>query len=648
MPAFTRLRKSKVGTIIIAGMLTMILVGFAMSDIRNFGSGDIGFGGSGGGTLVKVGDQKITDREMNEAMQRRLAEVRQQKPDATYADIANDFRIVLNALIDQRTLIAFADKFGFHVSKRLIDAEIANLPGTKGLDGKFSDTAYQGFLAQRRLKDAEVREIILGGMLQRFLVTPVAANAQVPVGLATPYASMLLESREGEAAVVPAEAFARGLVPTDAQLQQFYTTNRARYTVPEQRTLRIAQIGPAAVASIAASEQEVAAYYNANKATYASNSSRNLSQVVVPDQKTAAAIAARAKGGATLAAAAAPAGSNAAVSDLSDQRRADYASAAGDKVAAAVFAAPSGAVVGPIQSDFGWVVVKVNSVREQGGKTLDQARGEIAAKLTAEKRKGAIEDLVAKVEDNVSEGANFGEAAANAKLTVVTTPMVMANGASRANASVRLPQNLAPAIKAGFEIAPTDEPEVVSLGQGQGYALVAPATVIPAAPAPLAQIKAVVTKDWVNQQSMARAKAAAEAIAAKVNKGASLAEAVRGAGVALPAPRPIAARRLQLANAQGKVPSALQMLFSLAQGKTRTVADSEGRGFFVVKAVKVTPGNALLQPTLITRMQSELREGVGQEYASQFIAAMQKELGMTRNSNAIAKLQLTLLQSGKQ
>lgn len=641
LSSFRRLSKSKVGTLIMAVILAGILAGFALSDIRNFGSGDIGFG-MGSSTLVKVGNQKIEEREMSEAMQRRLSEVRQQRPDAQYSAVANDFRTILNALIDQKTLIAFAEKFGFHVSKRLVDAEIAQLPDTKGLNGKFSDEAYQAFLAKRRMTDEQVREIIQGGLLQRLLLTPVAANAHVPVGLATPYASMLLESRQGTAAVVPAEAFAAGLKPTDAQVQQFYAKNQGRYIVPEQRSLRIATIGAANVEGVTASEQEIAAYYNSNKATYASASTRNLTQVVVQDQKSAAAIAAKAKAGQTLAAAA---GAGAAI-DLPNQSRDAFASAAGQNVANAVFSAPTGAVVGPMQSDFGWVVVKVNSVKALGGKTLAQAHNEIAAKLTADKRKAAIEDLVDKVQTALDDGSNFAEAAAAAKLSVTDTPLVMANGASRANASVRVPQGLAPALKTGFEIAPNDPPEIVTLPGDAGYAMVAPANVVSAAPAPLAQIKERVARDWIVEQAMARAKAAADAIAAKVSKGVAMAEAVKQAGVSLPAPRPIAARRLQIANAQGQIPTALQMLFSLAEGKTRMVADGQGRGFYVVRADKVIPGNAMLQPALISQMQKELSEGVSEEYARQFVAAVQKELGVKRNDAAIAKLQQRLMQGG--
>ena len=59
--------------------------------------------------------------------------------------IIGDFDPILTQLIDQRTLIAFADKYGFPLSKRLIDAEIAQIPRTKGLNGQFSEQAYQAF-----------------------------------------------------------------------------------------------------------------------------------------------------------------------------------------------------------------------------------------------------------------------------------------------------------------------------------------------------------------------------------------------------------------------------------------------------------------------------------------------------------------------
>jgi peptidyl-prolyl cis-trans isomerase D len=639
---FRRAAKSKVGTFVMAFIGVAILAGFAYGDISNFGSGKLGFG-MGTGTLVRVGDQEVTEREMSEAMQRRLVEVRQQNPEADYATIAGDFDTILDALIDQRTLLAFANKYDFHLSKRLIDAEIAQIPGAKGLNGQFSQQAYQAWLAQQRMTDARVREIIAGGLLQRLLLVPVASNARVSVGMATPYASMLLESREGEAAAVPVEIFRAGLNPTDVQVQQFYTANRARYMIPEQRVLRFARIGPEQVANVTASDQEIAAYYNANRAAYAAKETRTLTQAVVQDQATANAIAAKVKGGAAMAAAA---GANAAVTTVKDQARQDYAAAAGAKVAGAVFSAPAGAVVGPINGEFGWVVVKVDSAKTIGGKMLDQARGEIAAKLNVDKRKQAIEDIVDKVQNTVDEGGNFTEAAGQAKLPVTNTPLITAAGTSRADPAYKAPPEFAAAIKTGFEIAPNDPPEIVSVGENAGYVVVSPGQVVPAAPAPLASIRDKVTNDWINGQALERARAVAAGVVAKTSRGMALSDALKQAGVALPPTRPIAARRMQLATAQGPIPVALRLLFTLGPNKSQMIPDPQGRGFFIVRVDKIVPGNALLDPSLIGRMQSELKDPVSEDYARQFLTAMREQMNVKRNDAEIRAVKARMIAGG--
>jgi peptidyl-prolyl cis-trans isomerase D len=68
---FRRVSKSKIGTGIMVAVLLAILAGFAASDIANFGSGNIGLG-MGSSTLAKVGDQEVSERDLNGAMQRRL------------------------------------------------------------------------------------------------------------------------------------------------------------------------------------------------------------------------------------------------------------------------------------------------------------------------------------------------------------------------------------------------------------------------------------------------------------------------------------------------------------------------------------------------------------------------------------------------
>ncbi len=642
LSSFRRMSKSKIGTWTIALIGLLIVIGFGMGDIQGL---SLGNGGLSGTTLAKVGPYEVTDRDMSAAMQRRLSQVREQNPEADYSAIAGDFEPILGTIIDQKALQAFAAKHGLVLSKRLIDAEIANLPGVKGLNGQFSQQAYQAFLAQQRLTDAEVRDLIAGSLLQRLILTPAASGARVPVGMATPYASMLLEERQGEVQLIPITAFATSLSPSDAQIQQYYSANRNRYMIPEQRVLKLARIGPEQVANVQANDQEIAQYYNAHPELYAAKDIRTLSQAVVQDQKAAAQIAQRARGGQSFVDAVKPVGLSAADVTVGPQTRQQFSDVAGAQVAAAAFAAKAGSVVGPIRSELGWHVVKVDSVQSQPGKSLAQARGEIAQLLTAEKRKNALADLVDKVQDALDGGSNFDEAAKAASLPVTATPSITGAGVARGDPGYKFAAELAPALKSGFELAPTDEPVVEQLPGDAGFVMVAPAQVTPAAPAPLATIRDRVRSDWIQAEAMRKAKAVADSMAARARAG-SLADAAKQAGVSLPPTQPVRARRIQLSQLGTNVPPPLRILFSSAQGKTQVSPDAQGRGYFVVKVSKIIPGNALNQPSLIGEVQKEFGDPLSQEYAQQLMAAVRKEMKVRRNEPVIAETRKRITSGG--
>ena len=633
LSAFRRLSKSAVGTIIMVLFLLAILASFALADMSSVGSGRFG---SGGNNLARVGDEQITTRDIDSAMRRLLNDARQQNPEATYATIANQFEPLLNSMIDEHALQAFASDHGFVLSKRLVDAAIASLPQTRGLDGKFSEQAYAAFLQQQQMTDADVRRLLAQTLTQRLVLAPAVVNARVPLGVARPYASMLLERRDGQVAMIPSELFRAGLNPSDGDLQSFYAQNGRNYMVPEQRVLRLARISADSVPGAQPSEAEIAAYYKANQSTYGGSETRVISQAVVQDKKAADGIAARARSGAAFAAAAAPAGLSAQDVGVGAQTRAQFSNLAGDSVAGAAFAAAKGSVIGPIRSDLGWHVIKIEDIRGASGRTLAQAHDEIAGLLATNKRKEALTDVVTRVEDQIDGGASFAEVAAAAKLPVTTTPAVGANGTSRNDAAYRLPAALQPAIKAGFEMAVDDDPEIVTLPNDAGYMLVDVENVIEAAPAPLAQIRDRVREDWITRKAADRAKAVASGIAAKAAGGMDLGNAIAAAGVNLPPVRMVNARRIQLNQANADVVAPLKMLFTLAEGKSRLVADPRGRAFFVVKNLKITPGNALSNPTLITQTQAAFQETASEELGVELLAAMKAEQGVKRNEEAIA------------
>ncbi len=643
LSSFRNLSKSLVGKVVLVVLVVLIFASFALADISGFGGGALG---GGGGSLVETGDEHVSERDFSTGMERMLAAARQQNPEATYATVARSAPELISQLTDDAAIKGFARDTDLLISRKLIDAEIASLPQTRGLDGKFSEDAYAQFLSQQRLTDATVRRLFEGDLARRLMLGAVAANPRVPVGVATPYASMLLEQRRGELVFVDTSRFRAGLTPTAGDLQSFYAQNMQRYMVPEQRVLRIAAIGPEQVASVAPTEAEIAAYSNANSAVYGGRETRVISQAVVPTKAAADAIVARARGGASFVAATAPAGFSAEDISVGPQTRAQFVTLAGEPVARAAFAAAAGAIVGPIQSDFGWHVVRIDEVRGEPGRSLAEARGEIVPRLTADKKKDALLDLVAKVEEAIEGGSSIVEAAAASRLTLTETPLITAAGVDRADPAYRFPAAQAAALKSGFDLEDEDDPVVETLAGEAGYLLVGLGRTVSAAPAPLAQVRDQVSADWVAKQASDRARAVASAVAAKVARGVAMAEAAKQGGPGVSPVQPFGARRLQLSEVPPQIAAPMRILFSLTAGKSRMIAAPEGAGYFVVRAVSITPGNAATQPSLIAQVQSSFQEGAAQELAEQFLAAVRKDVGVKRDEKAIAAARARLTSSG--
>jgi peptidyl-prolyl cis-trans isomerase D len=186
-------------------------------------------------------------------------------------------------------------------------------------------------------------------------------------------------------------------------------------------------------------------------------------------------------------------------------------------------------------------------------------------------------------------------------------------------------------------MSPEDDPEVVTLPDNAGYVLVALDSVIAAAPAPLAQIKDRVRADWIQRKASDRARAVAADVAAKVGRGTPLDQAMEQSGTPLPPVQPMSARRIQISQANAEAAVPLRMLFSLAQGKSRMVADPKGRGFYIIKTDKITPGNSTNNPLLIAQTQAEFQQAAANELGEEMLAAMKAGLTVKRNEEAIAK-----------
>lgn len=633
---------------IVLGILALVLIAFIVTGVERPGMTG---GAAEGATIAKIDGAKVSSNELLRRVQNQFDAIRRDRPELDHKGFAaaGGFEGVTDGLISARALDAWGRKQGFAIGKRLIDAQIAGMEAFRGITGTFDETVMRNRLAQARISERELRADISGELMRNQILTPAAALVPMPARLARPYAALLLEQRIGQVAIIPLAAFADPRAPTEAEIAAAYKANIAAFTRPEARVLRYALFGTEQIAARSApTEAEIATYYRENADSFAARETRSLTQVITPNEALARNIAAAAKGGQTLAAAAAKAGLEA--STLTGQSKADYSGAAGEAVAGPVFAAPSGGIAGPAKGSFGWYVVKVDAVTGTPGRSLDQAKAEITALLTRQKAQEALSELAGKVEDAIADGSSFAEVAANNKLTVVETPALLAGGQPIDRPDWKAPAELGALLKNAFVSSPEDRPTVEAVVADQQYALLSVAKVIPPTPLPLAQVRPAVIRDILVKRAALRAKAVGDKMVAAVNRGVPLAKAIADSGVKLPPARPANARQIDIARAQqsgAQIPEPVRALFALQKGKARLVPSAQGEALFVTVLDQVIPGDLTKASGLVGATQEELARAAKAELGDQFIRAVTQDVGVTRYPEAIAAAKRQFASTGQ-
>ena len=641
LSVFRRIIHSKFGAIFAILFLGVIAAAFILGDVTSgqFGGASL----SGGGTAAKAKGYKLTVTELQDRVQRVFENARRSSPELQIGEFFEQGggKQVFDQLVQSLTLRAFADDQGVHISKRLVDAQIAQVPAFQDAAGNFSNDNFRALLARERLSEQALRDDISREILQRQLVAPIGLGARPSENLVLPYASLLLEARQGNVAAIPAVAFLDEKEPTDAQLTDFYKKNAARFTIPEQRRIRYAVVDAARFAQAAApTDAEISAYYNQNKATYAASQTRSIEQLVLPTEAGAKAIAAQVKGGKSLAQAAQGAGL--AVSTLDAQSRAQLTSATGKAVADAAFAAGQGELVGPVRGPLGWLLLRVTAVQDKAARPLSAARDDIVATLRAQKEKQLLADFTGKLEDQIADGGTFEEVVKDNGLKLETSPPLLSTGKQVKDMAYVPSADIKPLVTPVFAMSADDDAQLVPITPDQRYALIAPGQIIAAAPPPLAEVKPLVQAQYKLNAGNEKAKALAEQIRAKVAKGTKLADAIAQAGVRLPAPQTLGGRRADIMRGEQRPPAEVAILFSMAENSVKTLPISGGRGYFVVQLTKIERGDAKGNPELLAQVRDQMGDVIGQEYGEQFERAVEKELDVTRNPNAVAQVRSAL------
>ena len=547
---------------------------------------------------------------------------------------------LVEQLVSERLLQKHARDERFRVS----DADVARLIGEIEpfrVDGKFSPERYRSLLMQQNLTPAMFERSMRQELLVAPLQEPLAAANIVPRSSAERFVALVEQQREVASATIDAEPFAKSVKIDDAAVKAFYDQNQAAFQTPEQARIEYVLLTlPALAAQVTVDPAEVRKQYDANLASYTKAEERSASHILVAlkpggnaDDKAAAkkkaeALAQQARANPAKFADLAKANSE---DPGSAQQGGDLgAFAPGSMVKPfedAVFAAKVGDIVGPVETEFGYHVIRVTKADAGRTRSFDEVRGELEQQVRQGKAQARFAQAADQLQNLVYEQAESLAPVEKAlDVKVNATPLLsraqiqqLALGNAKFVQSLFSPESIqgkrnTDAIEVG--------PNALMAGRIVEYK--------PAAPRPFDDIKDEIRRQLTNRGASELAQKAGQEKLALLEKGRSEKEA----GVAFAKPASLSRGQPQ----PGFTPDAMARVF---QADPATLpkfigATNERGGFSIYKILAVTTpqgGDA----KRVEAASARLGEQLGRELVNAYVASLKSRSEVKINQQALEK-----------
>ncbi len=472
--------------------LGLIALSFAV-----WGVGDIFQGGSDP-TVAKIGNADIKASQVAQTYNRELEQLRRLTNGQIDAEQARALGIVENTLqqlISKAAIDQQGREFRMAASDEIVAEEIRNSPNFHDEFGQFDKSIFQYAIAQSGMTEESFIEAVRNDIVRSQLIDSLLLGARAPTILSHILYKHTKEQRLASFVVIDKERVGKAPQPSAAEIHDFYTENPREFTSEAYRSASYVELRPSEFTKeIQISEATLLSEYEYQLDRFTSEPQVDMDLIVFADRNTALSAVDKIKAGQDFTSV------GISMTDLSES---DLnlglvgRSALLPELAKAAFETLPGNITEPIQTDFGWNVIKVNAINDGGVQSFSEAKSKIHAELATEEAVDLVYELSNRLEDHLAAGHSLEEAARLLGLDVKVIPPITASGITKdGDAMENLPPSmeLLPTIFAGEigEDIPLLEAEANSIFK------VRVNEVLPRALLPLESVENSVIASWQN------------------------------------------------------------------------------------------------------------------------------------------------------
>ncbi|MBJ3762894.1 peptidyl-prolyl cis-trans isomerase [Maribius pontilimi] len=597
-------------------ILLLLIVGLA-----GFGAGS--FGGSVR-SLGSVGDTEIDIDRYARAVQQEIRSFEAQTGQRLTFQQAQQFgldRIVLQRMVALAALEDEADELGISVGDAEIRREVLQTEAFEGLDGQFDREAYEFALDRAGVSVAEYERDLRDEISRTLLQGAVVSGIQPPDAFVDALYDYARETRDLTLLRLGRADLDTPIgEPSDADLQAYYDANPDQFTLPERKRITYAWLRPEMlVDDVAVDDDALRRLYDERAELYDRPERRLVERLIFESDEAAQAAAdSIAAGDTDFDQLVDQRGLELADIDLGELTRDDLDGAARD----AVFDAETAGIVGPVDTDLGPALFRINAILQAVTTPFEDVRDDLQSEYALDAARRMIEDQIDPVEDLLAGGATLEEIADETPFEageILYSPEIASIAGDDIDAYEEF-RSAAAAAEVG------DFPELGELADGGLFALRVDEVVDPTLH-PLDEVEVQVIEAWDSAQLTERLQAKADEIFAAVGDGADLASQggveIRETGV------------LRDAFLEDTPTDLVLTAFEIEEGALRVIPTDGGALILRVDAINPPAGDSNEAQQIKDSVRQSAGQGIAQDITEAFTSALERQKGIRLNSQAV-------------